>query len=61
MKARSNQPQPQLLKTIEMPKSRDIGTLTPVHIDDIIKDRNLDYLENLGELVERMPADPIWY
>lgn len=35
--------------------------MTPVHIQNIIKDRNLDYLENLGELAERMNVNPVWY
>lgn len=38
-----------------------MGVLTPVHVEDIVKDRNLDYLESLGELVERTPGSPLWY
>ena len=39
----------------------NVGALTPVFVEDIVRDRNLDYLEHLAQMVEAMNLHSVWF
>ena len=42
-------------------EARNVGKLTPVFLNDVIQTRNIDYLQHLCSLCERLRVNPIWF